>query len=574
MTSKASGQTDTSFRDSISRRAGFGDHISDLLVIAGVCFLAVTPFFFLGSPSGHDFEFHMFSWMDVLSQWKQGIIYPRWAAMADWGYGEPRFIFYPPASWTLGAALGAVLPWKMVPGTYCWVVLTLAGLAMYRLARQWLRPPDALFAAAFYAVNPYHLLIVYWRSAYAELLAGALIPLVLLYVVRLKERDFRPTLWLSLTLAAAWLTNIPAALMIHYSAAGLALLVAASERSLRPLAKTALAMLLAAGLAAFYLVPAVYEQRWINISQVLSPGVRPQDNFLFTTLPDPDHNRFNLLVSLIALAEMGVLAFAILFSRRERHRKRPPDQKQNAWLLLSVWSLAASFLMLSASHPLWEHLPKFRFVQLPFRWLLCLNAPLAVLLAMATNHGAKYRWLARGVACAMLLAVIVTAPRYTQLPWWDMAASIREISQAVSNGTGYEGTDEYTPAGADPYELNKSLPRVSNEDGTGVPVRTTEWGAKAKRFSIEATAPRSLTVRLLNYPAWNVTVNGKPVQTETSDVTGLMVIPVVSGKNDVQIRFGRTLDQSAGAALSVISVIVFGVTWIGTRPHKPSRTGT
>src|SRR5258707_1118565 len=63
-----------------------------LLVIGGVCFLAITPFFWWGSPSGHDFEFHMFSWMEVVRQWKDGIAYPRWAALAHWGYGEARFL--------------------------------------------------------------------------------------------------------------------------------------------------------------------------------------------------------------------------------------------------------------------------------------------------------------------------------------------------------------------------------------------------------------------------------------------------------------------------------------------------
>ncbi len=129
----------------------------------------------------------MFSWMEILGQWKQGIAYPRWAALAHWGYGEARYLFYPPASWTLGAALGTVFPWKVVPGAYCWIVLTLAGAAMYRLAREWLPASDALFAAIFYALNPYHLLIVYWRSAYAELLAAVLLPLLLLCISRLSE---------------------------------------------------------------------------------------------------------------------------------------------------------------------------------------------------------------------------------------------------------------------------------------------------------------------------------------------------------------------------------------------------
>src|SRR5271163_1523382 len=135
--------------------------IKHAVVLGGACFLAITPFFWWGNPSGHDFEFHIFSWMEVLGQWQHGILYPRWAALAHWGYGEARFLFYPPASWSLGAALGAVLPWKIVPGAYCWIVLTLAGASMYRLAREWLPAPDALFAALFYALNPYHLLIVY-----------------------------------------------------------------------------------------------------------------------------------------------------------------------------------------------------------------------------------------------------------------------------------------------------------------------------------------------------------------------------------------------------------------------------
>jgi hypothetical protein len=558
------------------------------LALAVACLVAILPFSWWGIPSGHDFEFHMFSWMEVLSQWKDGIVYPRWAALAHWGYGEARFLFYPPASWTLGAALGAVVPWKIVPGVYCWIVLVLAGAAMYRLAREWLPATDASFAALFYALNPYHLLIVYWRSAYAELLAAPLLPLLLLCLLRLRdvrrdESGLRPTLWLSLTLAAAWLTNVPAALMIHYSTLGLALLLAANgsgretslgrgslNRSLervsdpqpcRFLMRTAMAMLLGTGLASFYLLPAVYEQHWIDVSQVLSPGVRPQDNFLFTISADPDHNRFNFLVSTIALGEIGVLACAMWFSLRKRRLTR-----QISWMILAAWGTGCALAMLSVSHWLWQHLPKLRFVQLPFRWLLCMNAALAVLLATATK-----RWTTRWLIFAGLVAALIFAGHRFQPPWWDAASDVREMSDAIADGSGYEGTDEYVPAGVDPYELNKDLPRISDDAGAPIPSKTLAWGPIEKHFSVRVSEPESLQLRLFNYPSWEVTVNGTATQTQKTDVTGLMVVPVSAGESDIYIYFRRTKDRLVGDIVSLISMAFCLIIWLRTQPK--SRAG-
>ena len=67
---------------------------------------------------------------------------------------------------------------------YIWIVLALAGASMFVLARRWLDRRDAIFAAVLYAVNPYHLVIVYWRSAFAELLASCLVPLLLLLLLK------------------------------------------------------------------------------------------------------------------------------------------------------------------------------------------------------------------------------------------------------------------------------------------------------------------------------------------------------------------------------------------------------
>jgi len=530
-----------------------------LLIIVATALAVVVPWLFLGIPSGHDFEFHVNSWMEVLGQWKQGIVYPRWAALAHFGYGEARFMFYPPISWLLGALLGALLPWKLAPAAFVFVALTLSGCSMFLLARRYLVRPDAIFAAALYAANPYYLVIVYWRSAFAELLAGALLPLLLLQILELPDTRHRAVIPLGLLVAAAWLINAPSAVMINYSLAFLIAVVAILRRSPQVLLYGAAAIILGAGLAAFYIVPAAYEQKWVAIAQVLAPGVRPQDNFLFTILEDIDHNRFNFLVSLVAAAQIVMLAGAALLSRLRRR-----ESPQLGWTI-AAWSLLSVLLMFSFTFSLWQHLPKLRFVQLPWRWLLCLNVPFALLTTMAWR-----RWAARAVVCAAMLFVLVIAWHRIQAPWWDTSADLNEMLDNQQDGSGYEGTDEYVPTGADPYEIGKNARRVTFDGAGRSRIEVKQWGAESKFFIADVTSPGKLVLRLFNYPAWRVEVNGHPVASETREITGQLTIPVETGQNQVRITFIRTWDRTAGGLISAATVLLVIIVAIRCKKVSPN----
>jgi hypothetical protein len=362
--------------------------------------------------------------------------------------------------------------------------------------------------------------------------------------------------------AAAWLTNIPAAVMLNYSLVLLVVILAFLKRSPRVLLRGALAVLFGAALAAFFLIPAAYEQRWVNIAEVLSPGVRPQDNFLFVKLADVDHNRFNLLVSVVASTEIILLVIAAFLSRAWKGRQ------PRVWRMLLGWALFATLLNFSFTAWFWNHLPELRYLQLPWRWLLCLNVALALLVTLASR-----RWVVRLLICLAMLAVLVFVWHRIQAPWWETSADFREMLEHQQSGAGYEGTDEYVPVGADPYEIKQDTPRVTL-DHSDTPnqiqqLQVQQWNAESKVFTTVVTQPGELVLRLFNYPAWRVEVNGQAVATSTQEVTGQMLIPVAAGENRVRILFTRTWDRTLGGLISVITALSLGI-FVALRRKHPT----
>jgi hypothetical protein len=542
-----------------------------LLAITAVATLIVLPMLFRGNVSGHDMEFHLASWMDVAQQWHQGVLYPRWTADANYGFGEPRFIFYPPISWLAGAALGCVLPWRVVPGALIWLALVLAGLSMWRLARSALPEPDAILAAVFFAANPYILMVVYFRSDYAELIAIALFPLLVLGLLRVAANDRRAIGGLAVVYAAIWLSNAPEAVLASYSAALLLVVLAALKKSLVPVLAGGAALAAGMGLAAYYILPAAYEQRWVDIGQVLSFELKPIENFLFTHADNPEFVWFNWRMSMIACLMLGATAIAAGFAARRRRIAA------DVWWTLATLTAMIFCLMSRVSLPVWEHFPKLRFVQFPWRWLGPLAVPCSMFLAMSFG-GLRKKWLAWiGVwaVLAILLGVMISTA------WWD-TQDVPELKQAIASGKGYEGTDEYTALGGDRTDLPEDAPRASalNEDGDpmdaadGVRLHIQGWDPEQKHIEVESRVPLRLAPKLEYFPAWHVDVNGHPATAVPAEDTAQLLVPLPPGTYQVDIRMAHTWDRTTGALISQFTAAgMLGWAWASASARRRRTRG-
>jgi hypothetical protein len=532
---------------------------------------------FRGNASGHDFQFHLASWLETAGQWREGILYPRWAEWANWGFGEPRFVFYPPGSWMIGAALGSVLPWAVVPGTFIWLALVAAGMSMWKLAREWTPAPQAIAAALLFEVNPYHLVIVYYRSDFAELLAGVLLPLVVWGSLGTGRGHWSRVPLLAVAFAGIWLSNAPAAVIATYSLALIFVVQCVLRRSLAPVVPGLTAMAGGFGLAAFYILPAAWERRWVQIAQALADNLRPAQNFLFTHASDPDFVRFNWKVSSVAVGVLVTTGVGAIFAAKRR--REFPD----LFWVLAVLGIVAFSLMLPPSALLWRALPELRFVQFPWRWLEVLDLVFAFFVAVAIGGSRQKRvsWLAGAI---VFLAIGAAATAMILTGWWD-SADVPAIANAVHSGPGYEGTDEYAPLGSDRYELPgnpdetervegvSSVPadRISEFDtdsGDVVPVTNAKlhvenWSAERREFTAETAAETTLAVKLLNYPAWEIRLDGEEIPADIAPDTGQMLVDLPPGSHRVAIQFRRTWDRTAGGAISALSALTLLVAgWV------------
>jgi hypothetical protein len=524
----------------------------ELALIATLTGIAVTPMLIFGYHRGHDLEIHLQSWMDVSAQFRHGILYPRWATGANYGLGEPRFIFYPPASWMLGGVLGLVLPWRIVPAAYVWLTMIFAALTMRKLAADWLPARAALAAGLVYALNPYLVVTAYTRCAYAELLASAIFPLLLWGAFRIEREPRKAAIVVAVSLAAIWLTNLPAGVIASYSLACVLLVLSVVHRSIRPLLYGAAAALTGIGLAAFSLVPAAWERKWVNIRAISTADLSTATNFLFSPFGLRNTHEFNRRISPLAVLVILTAIASAIAARRTGERTKA------VWWSLTVLCGLAALLMFRVSSPLWRVLPEVHFLQFPWRWLFALCAATVLLLALGVSQSKRrpILWAAIGLIIVVLDAGIVHTRE-----WFPHVTD--KIADTFRSGAGYIGLPEYAPL-AERQPLPAEAPLISLADPVASEsdrIRVEAWSPEKKVIVAELSRPARVNVKLLAYPAWQARVNGKAVDLRENPETGQLMVLLPAGSSRTEIKFGRTWDRSAGIVISIATGAALLACW-------------
>ncbi len=568
------------------------------LPIACTALLASGVLFFRGASCGHDFDFHLLSWLEVARAWHAGLVSPHWVQDANFGAGEPRLIFYPPASWMLGAALGVVTSWQVAATLFVLVALLAAGCSMYLLAREWAQEPAATLAACLYMANPYAMFVAYERTAFGELLAAAWMPLLVLFALR-RQSSVAP---LGLTVAALWLTNSPAAVIGSYLLAVLALAMWIAEGNAWPALRAAGGVALGLGLASFYIVPAAFEQRWVQIQRAITPGMRVEDSFLFAHTADAFHNQVLRTASWIFVVEFGVVVVLAWVAWKRRQ-----SAGRTVRLALMATLPVILLLQLPLSDWAWKVTPHMKFLQFPWRWLVALNVAGCALAAMAfeltmraagpSNHARALDWKSgrvRSIAAFVLIAAMAISGGFFFFQPCDEEDAVAPQLAAFQTGQGTVGTDEYTPIGADNASIQQHLPLVrvlrSAQDDTADSTdgENPDWkagadGSIASTWSVKqqggehwavevaSSAPGYAVFRLMDYPSWRVRVDGVSISSRPARMDGLMAVSLSAGSHVLDVQWTATNDILVGRAISLLALLALGVVTAVERRSRRDR---
>jgi hypothetical protein len=177
-----------------------------------------------------------------------------------------------------------------------------------------------------------------------------------------------------------------------------------------------------------------------------------------------------------------------------------------------------------------------------------------VFTAAAAGQKGKWIWLA---AVAM---VTLSCGRYVaKHTWWD-TEDMPTLEAAVASGEGFEGTDEYDPLGDDRTDLPAKREHAwlvsaarRGKEQREARISTEHWTAERRTLRVMSQQEERVAIRLVDYPAWRLTVNGIPVHSEHPAGTAQMIVRVPPGESRIEIRFSRTADRTLGGWVSALA---------------------
>ncbi|TSC63858.1 MAG: Uncharacterized protein G01um101493_313 [Microgenomates group bacterium Gr01-1014_93] len=496
---------------------------------------------------------------------RDGQIPCRWSEDLGFGFGYPLFNFYPP----LPYYIGQIIHWigfSFIDTVKVLVILNflISGLLMYLLTKEFWGKLGGLISAVFYVYAPYHAVDIYVRAAMNEAWALAFFPLVFWSIYKLvitNKWTFVPVV--SLSVALVMLSHNPILLIFSIFAVSWTIFWLIMKKSWKVLPKLLVSGIWALGLAAFFTLPVIFEQKYVHVESL----VIGYFNFLahFTTLNQLFVSRFwgygaSLFGPVDDLSfQVGhihwVISLISLFVALMILRKK----QTLSILIVLIFSMTAFFTFMSHQQAsfIWEAIPILQYLQFPWRFL--------TLTIFGTSFLAgSMIFLLSGFSVKLKTPLFIMFIGFTiffykdYFKWekhWSWVNDAHKFSGELWKLQITAGIFDYLPKGA-------KLPPPSPPDGDAKiasgsgQVKKIYKNSIKQEYSVKMEEKGIFQINTFYFPGWVYKVDGVKVEPVFEQELGLPQINLDSGEYKVTADFTNTPIRNIGNGMSAVSWII------------------
>jgi uncharacterized membrane protein YfhO len=120
----------------------------------------------------------------------------------------------------------------------------------------------------------------------------------------------------------------------------------------------------------------------------------------------------------------------------------------------------------------------------------------------------------------------------------------------VASLQGSETNKDFLPV----WVAGKPLPMNQPVETSGRDVHVTEWSLKQKEFQIDAGVSTEARLRILYYPYWKATSEGKQLTTRPAS-DGALLVSIPETATSVKVNFVEPASTYVAGALSILGLV-------------------
>lgn len=550
--------------------------------------ILVTPLLSGQLPGTNDAELHLHRLISAALNWREGVIWGRWAPQLHFGYGYPIGNFYAPGWHILGGALVAL----GLPAVGVWLSVQAVGVLLYPVGaylwgREFGSRAGALVGAALFTYAPLRFFELFSQGNLSQFLAMGLMAWAAWGLTRCARQPSPGRIVTAAGLLAALIVTHHPTAALFVPVAGLMALAGPLLMGRRPWATLA-AFGLGLLLSAVYWLPAAAEAGSVRLQSAADQYpiadwlASPAELLAPNAAPDPavlnEVRALPIGQPALILVAVGVGALFV------------PGMKRTRWQTGFVLGGAALFMLCLYldtyhAHRVWEALPVARYILYPWRFLgLALLAAIPPAISLWRQPRLP-GWTALVAVVAIIAAAHpILRPRLPNGIITEPVTPGTSIRYEIASGNlGAVATAEYTPRWAeerptaepDPdfYDgWNWNIRPLMNALPAGVTVAQQDGAQRTgTRFAIQAETAFTFVLHQFYFPGWAATVDGRPVPVGIQQPNGLLSLEIPAGQHGVEVWYAGTPIQHAADGLALAGLVICaGLMIRGRRPQPTS----